>query len=1008
VTDESIFAAALAIPNPSQLAAYLDRVCADQPALRREVEELLAAHADENPLDRPPADLGRTGAYEPPAERPGMSVGPYKLLQEIGEGGMGTVFMAEQQEPVRRKVALKIIKPGIDSRQVVARFEAERQALSMMDHPNIAKVLDAGTTASGRPFFVMELVHGVAITEFCDANKLSPRQRLELFVPVCQAIQHAHQKGVIHRDIKPGNILVTMYDDKPVPKVIDFGVAKAIEQRLTERTLFTQFGALVGTFEYMSPEQAEMNAFGVDTRSDVYSLGVLLYELLTGTTPLERQRLRGAALGEVVRLIKEEEPPRPSLRLSASGTLAKVAAARQTEPAKLSALVRGELDWIVMRCLEKDRARRYDTAIALARDMERYLRDEPVEACPPTVGYRLRKSLRKHRGPVTAAAVVLLALVAGVVGTTLGLLEARKQRDAAREAETVADDRRREVERTAASLQVDLDLAEYRQDRRYGLLRLARTLKGLSADHGDLREFLVAALLVGGQEHAPLLPPMTHDGAEITRAGLSPDWRTVLTLGQDFSARLWDTRTARLIAVLRKGNERVFNCGYSPDNRTVFTDDQGSVARFWDVPGGRLRAETAPRPSRYAVGDAALAWAVGSDTAQIKGGRLLTRALVEQNPGAGAFFYRAPVELWDTSTGRFVARLDRPNSDIGSVQFLGDGSSIRAIEGHSAVLVFSANDGRLLARLDHGPTAQLESVFISPTGRRIGTTYYDQDKRHLRVWDTSSWRAEPETILLPTTRMAEPEFLTDDTFALYETIRMNYAHCDLIVYRYGQAEPLADIVGPWPNLPRVGDLTHSGDGRLFDTGTLQRLLPPAERKYHPDLARFAPDGRFVSASLGADVIRESVLIDTRTDKSFPAPEDWHNLPGFGMVTTALNYGAAVRLITPADRLDLPADLLELWAQVAVRGEIGPDDSFVKWNEPTWERKRQELAARPAPWPDFPFPGHVAADRLHWLREEYDSAGDADKPRLAKQLLDRAEAAGDKAEAARWRAVVKKP
>jgi tetratricopeptide (TPR) repeat protein len=296
---------------------------------------------------------------------------------------------------------------------VVARFEAERQALAMMDHTNIARVFDAGTTESGRPYFVMELVHGVPITEYCDANKLTPRQRLELFLPVCQAIQHAHQKGIIHRDIKPSNILVTMYDDKPVPKVIDFGVAKAVEQRLTEKTLFTQFGALVGTFEYMSPEQAEMNAFGVDTRSDIYALGVLLYELMTGSTPLERQRLREAAFNEIVRIIKEEEPQRPSVRLSTSGTLAKVAEARKTDPAKLSRLLRGELDWVVMKCLEKDRSRRYDTASALARDVERFLKDEPVEARPPSAWYRLRKAARRNRKALSVAGVVAAVVVLG-------------------------------------------------------------------------------------------------------------------------------------------------------------------------------------------------------------------------------------------------------------------------------------------------------------------------------------------------------------------------------------------------------------------------------------------------------------------------------------------------------------------------------------------------------------------------------------------------------------------
>ncbi len=364
---ESLFANALARPAADR-AAYLDKACAGDPALRQRIEALLQAHVQAGGESFLTGPYQRSPATEPPSEGVGAHVGPYKLLQQIGEGGMGIVYMAEQEHPVHRRVALKIIKPGMDSAQVIARFEAERQALAMMDHQSIARVLDAGTTPSGRPYFVMELVHGVPITKFCDDNQLTPRQRLELFIPVCQAIQHAHQKGIIHRDVKPSNVLVTLYDDKPVPKVIDFGVAKAIEQRLTEKTLFTQFGTLVGTFEYMSPEQAEMNAFGVDTRSDIYSLGVMLFELLTGTTPLERNRIHQAALDEVVRLIREEEPPRPSARLSGSGNLPKIAAARKMEPARLTLLVRGELDWIVMRCLEKNRARRYETASALARD----------------------------------------------------------------------------------------------------------------------------------------------------------------------------------------------------------------------------------------------------------------------------------------------------------------------------------------------------------------------------------------------------------------------------------------------------------------------------------------------------------------------------------------------------------------------------------------------------------------------------------------------------------------
>jgi len=431
---ESVFAAVLQKPSAQERAAYLDQACTGNPDLRGRIEALLNAHDQAGSfLHRLPAHPPVTADDRPILARPGTVIGPYKLLQQIGEGGMGAVYMAEQQEPVRRKVALKIIKPGMDSQQVIARFEAERQALAMMDHQNIARVLDAGTTDEGLPYFVMELVQGVPITKFCDDNQLTPRERLQLFVPVCQALQHAHQKGIIHRDVKPSNVLVTMYDDKPVPKVIDFGVAKAIEQRLTERTLFTQFGGLVGTFEYMSPEQAEMNAFGVDTRSDVYSLGVLLYELLTGTTPLEKERLREAALHEMVRLIKEEEPPRPSVRLSSSGTLTKIAAARKTEPAKLSKLVRGEIDWIVMRCLEKDRARRYDSASGLARDVEHYLKDEPVEACPPSAGYKLRKFVRKHKAVLATVAAFAGLLLAGTAMSTWQAVRATKAEIVARE-----------------------------------------------------------------------------------------------------------------------------------------------------------------------------------------------------------------------------------------------------------------------------------------------------------------------------------------------------------------------------------------------------------------------------------------------------------------------------------------------------------------------------------------------------------------------------------------------
>jgi tetratricopeptide (TPR) repeat protein/serine/threonine protein kinase len=378
---------------------------------------LLAAHdAYCGPLDAPPPGLNVT--LDRSLHRAGTQIGPYKLIEHIGDGGMGTVWMAQQTEPVRRLVAVKLIKAGMDSAQVIARFEAERQALALMDHANIARVLDAGTTDAGRPYFVMDLVRGVPITRYCDEHHLTPRQRLELFIPVCQAIQHAHQKGIIHRDLKPSNVLVALYDGKPVPKVIDFGVAKATGQTLTDKTLVTGFGAIVGTLEYMSPEQAEVNQLDIDTRSDIYSLGVLLYELLAGSPPFSRKELEKAGMLEMLRVIREEEPSKPSTKLSTAEGLPTLAANRGTEPAKLTKLIRGELDWIVMKALEKDRNRRYETANGFAMDVQRYLADEPVQACPPSVGYRLRKFARRHKAGLAIVGLILLFVL--LLGGGLG------------------------------------------------------------------------------------------------------------------------------------------------------------------------------------------------------------------------------------------------------------------------------------------------------------------------------------------------------------------------------------------------------------------------------------------------------------------------------------------------------------------------------------------------------------------------------------------------------------
>jgi WD40 repeat protein len=583
----------------------------------------------------------------------------------------------------------------------------------MMDHPNIAKVLDAGTTDGGRPFFVMELVKGMPITRYCDEHKLTPRQRLELFVPVCQAIQHAHQKGIIHRDLKPSNVLVALYDDRPVPKVIDFGVAKAAGQSLTDKTLMTGFGQIVGTPEYMSPEQATLNNLDIDTRSDVYSLGVLLYELLTGTTPLDRNSLGKAAVLEILRIVREVEAPRPSAKLSSIDTLPSVAANRGTEPAKLCRLMKGELDWLVMKALEKDRTRRYETANGLARDIQRYLADEVVEARPPSVGYQVRKFVRRHKGQVIAASLVLLALLGGIVGTTLGLFEARRQEQIARD-ETAEKEKARvaEAERVKER-DAALDEANYQLDSSSFLLAVAAydnrdvytarlRLESIQAKHRGWEWYYLRRQCTGG-----IFTLHGHTNW-IGSVAFSPDGKRIVTGSGDQTAKVWDAQTGTQQLELRGHTGGVYSVAFSPDGTRIVTGGEDRTARVWDARTGTFQRELTGHTSR-----------VQSVAFSPDGKRIVTGSEDQT------------ARVWDARTGTRQLELTGHTGTVWNVAFSPDGKRIVTGSWDGTAKVWDAQTGTLQLRL----TGWVLSVAFSPDGTRIVTGSLDHAAK---VWDAQT------------------------------------------------------------------------------------------------------------------------------------------------------------------------------------------------------------------------------------------------------------------------------
>ena len=734
-----LFLAAIDLP-PEGRPEYLADACGTDAALRAEVEKLLAAHAKPDSLLEP-APPDATGAFDPeahqfaetaagnfgdtPTRRESFSTAltlgtviasRYTLVEVIGEGGMGSVYLASQSEPVKRQVALKLIKTGMDSKAVLARFDAERQALALMDHPNIARIYDGGVTPTGQPFFVMELVKGVPLTEYCDAQRLSVKARLELFVSVCQAVQHAHQKGIIHRDLKPGNVLVTEVDGRPTPKVIDFGVAKATEQQLTEMS-FSDTGAIVGTPAYMSPEQADPSSMDIDTRTDVYALGVMLYELLTGSPPIDAKQFKRGAILEMLRMVREVEPPRPSTRLSAANSRPNIAANRSIEPAKLAKLLQGELDWVVMKSLEKDRTRRYDTANGLALDIQRYLADEVVEARPPSTGYRLKKFVRRHKGQVIAASLVLFVLMGGIVGTTWGLFEARRQEQLARDETTEKEQARlAEAERVKerdAALKAEAERSDELKQR-LGVSEMV--LAGAAYDNRDVKlanERLdkVPARQRGWEWHylkrqsVGGIFTLKHVGP-ITCIAVSPDGTRIATAsgGQHapFEAKVWDARTGAFLFELKGLPEKVqgvntpvVSVAFSADSKRIVTGRGDKTARLWDATTGALQLELKDHT-----------------------GEVMSAAFSPDGKQVATAHDGGNLKVWDARTGAVHLDLKAHKNRVARVVYSPDGSRIVTGSYDRAVRVWDAKSGERL--LDAKGVMNIEStVAISPDGTRI-------------------------------------------------------------------------------------------------------------------------------------------------------------------------------------------------------------------------------------------------------------------------------------------------
>jgi WD40 repeat protein/tRNA A-37 threonylcarbamoyl transferase component Bud32 len=715
---ERIFHEAVDITDPEQRAAFLDRVCAGDDQLRSQVEALLRADARAGSfLEAPPAAAGVTLDQAIRIDGPGTVIGRYELLELIGEGGMGLVYLAEQKEPIKRRVALKIIKPGMDSRQVIARFEAERQALALLDHPNVAHVFDAGCTETGRPYFVMEYVKGLSITRYCDEHRLTIEQRLRLFEQVCEAVHHAHQKGIIHRDLKPSNILVCVHDDRAVPKIIDFGIAKAITQPLTDKTFVTFQGQLLGTPEYMSPEQVDLATQDIDTRTDIYSLGVILYELLAGVLPFESDAFERAGLAEIQQTIREMEPASPSLRLTTLGEKAKtIAASRGTQVVPLARRLHRELEWIPLKAMRKDRCRRYRSVSEMADDIRNYLTGLPLLAGPETTVYRVQKFVRKHAGFVTTAALIALAIILGLGASTTMYAKAesaRQEEVAAREAadqarlraeqaEKAARDKAEELRRTLYVNSIQLADAKHRQ----GDTKAVRTL--LESCPNDLRGWEWNHFNYSADQARMVLKGASK---QVVHPVFSPDGKLIASGGWDKSIKIWDAATGSERMDLTGHEGAVWCVAFSPDGQRLASASADKTVKIWDVQSGRE-------------------W-------RTLGGHDREVCHVTFSPDGkriASADYGPATKIWDTETGAQVANIQRQPMWVMGMAFSPDGKHIASCN-MDAISVWDTASGAEVMTMASAHKLFVSCVAYSPDGKSIVSCGWDSG---IKVWDAST------------------------------------------------------------------------------------------------------------------------------------------------------------------------------------------------------------------------------------------------------------------------------